>query len=239
MGGRGAWLKLLGFGVGVAATYGLYRGARRLRAECPPVARPMYADAREMLADLSGYWRHPEEMAHLYRSRLLAHPFAAKVALAALGDGECRMSARLAYLYGVIRGLGITEVRTLLDGETLHATAGETPALLFARHYSRAEGMPNPAMVLELVDAYGEEGANDLLSYLGVLLRVQRAARTLDALIARLVGRPRLDSNLRGELSTVLVALVGVAPFVPVVRWRAVHAPSARPSARSREVPVE
>ena len=235
---RAAWLKVLGFGAGLAAGYGLYRAARRLRAECPPVARPMYGDARAMVADLRPYWQRPAEMADLYRSSLLAHPFAAKVALAALGDGECRVSVRLAYLYGVVRGLGITEVRSLLDGETLHATAGEMPALLFARHYSHVEGLPDPQMILGLIEAYGEQGANDLLGYLRVLLIVQRIARSLDALISRLVGRPRLDSTLRGELGVVLVTLLGVAPLLPIVRWRALRTAAARPS-RPLETPIE
>jgi hypothetical protein len=243
---RDTWLKALGFGAGVAAAYGLYRAGRRLQSQCPPAPRPMYADAREMLADLGYYWRRPEEMAGLYHSGLLAHPFAAKIALAALGDGngqtrlaQCRVSARLAYLYGILRGLALTEVRSLLEGRTDHATAGEAPALLFAQHYSHTEGTPDPAMVLGLVEAYGERGANDLLGYLRVLLLVQRIARSLDALVSRLVSRPRPDSTLVGELSVVLVALVGVIPLVPVMRWRALHAAGVGGATRPGGVTAE
>lgn len=224
MANRGTWLRVLGFGVGVAASYGLYCAGLKLREECPPVARPMYADAHEMLNDLRYYWQHPAVMADLYRSSLLAHPFAAKMALAALGDGECRVSVRLAYLYGVLRGLALTEVRSLLAGETRHATAGEAPALIFARHYSRTEGLPDPERVLELVEAYGDQGAKELIGYLQVLLMVQRIARSLDALISRVVGRPRLDSTLRGEIAVVAVALLGVVPLLPVMRWRSLRA---------------
>jgi len=218
---RRTWLKVIGGAVGMATAYGLCRAGQRLRAECPPAPRPMYAHAREMVADIAYYWQHPSAMGDLYRSRLLAHPFAAKVALAALGGGECRVSVRLAYLYGVLQGLAFTEVRSLLAGQTRHATAGEAPALLFAQHYSRTEGMPDPQRTRALIEAYGEQGANDLLGYLGVLLITQRIARTLDALGARLGGRPRHDSTLWGEVAVVVVALVGVVPLLPVMRWRA------------------
>jgi len=67
---------------------------------------------------------------------------------------------------------------------------------------------------------------------------VQRIARSLDALISRLVGRPRLDSTLRGELGVVLVTLLGVAPLLPIVRWRALRTAAARPS-RPLETPIE
>lgn len=236
---RGTWLKTLGFGAGVVTAYGLYRAGRRLRAECPPAPRPIYAGAGEMLADLGYYWRHPEAMADLYRSGLLAHPFAAKVALAALGDGQCRVSVRLAYLYGVLRGLALTEVRSLLGGATSHATIGEAPALIFAQHYSRSEGMPNPEMTMGLIEAYGQQGANDLLGYLRVLLLVQRIARSLDALVSRAVGRPRHDSTLRGELGVVLVALLGAVPLLPVMRWRALRAAGARRPARLSRTSVQ
>jgi len=184
-----------------------------------------------MVQDVGYYWRHPEDIAALHDSRLVAHPFSAKVALAALGDGECRASTALGYLFGVTRGLSMTEVRGLLGGSAAHATAGEAPAVLFARHYRLTEGLPDPGMVLSLVEAYGQEGANDLLRYLRLLLLVLRISRSFDALAARLVGRPRGDSTLRGELVVVWVSLVGLLPLLPLLRWRA---PTARRASQRR-----
>ena len=66
---RRTWLKVIGGAVGMATAYGLCRAGQRLRAECH--AAPLYAHAREMVADIA-LLAHPT-MGSLF-SRLLPTP---------------------------------------------------------------------------------------------------------------------------------------------------------------------
>ena len=218
---------LVGLVAGLAGSYLAYQSYRKAKATCPAFRKRVYTDPRELVEDFGEFWHHPEHLRALRASEHIDHPFAEKMMLAVASVTGSRSSSYAHARYAMRQGLSQEEVETLLRGDVEQATAKEAPALFFAQHHAERRDQPDPEMVQRLVDAYGSQGARDVVTYVRLITLGSLVGNTFDALVSRILGQPSPDSTVAGELSLLAVFLFGILPLAPLVVARSAQVSSA------------
>jgi len=206
--------------LGLAGSCLAYRVYRKARTTCPPFRKQVYSGPMKMVADFGEFWRHPERLRSLRGANGLRHPLAEKIMLAVTSVNGSRSSSYAHARFAMRRGLSQAEVEALLSGDVQHVAPQDAPAVLFARRYAEHRGQPDPHLVQNLVDTYGDPGARDIASYVCLVNLANLVGNTFDALISRILGQPSPDSSLRAELSLLVVFMFGIVPLVPLVVLR-------------------
>lgn len=217
---------MVGIVLGLAGSYMAYKAYREAKETCPPFRKRVYSDASELVEAFAEFWHHPEHLRALRASRQIDHPLAEKLMLAVTSVNGSRSSSHAHARYAVRQGLSQQEVEALLRGDVEQVTPQEAPAVSFAQHYAERRDQPDREAVGRLVDAYGSQGARDIVTFVRLITLGNLVGNTFDALISRLLGQPSPDSTLGGELSTAAVFLFGIVPLVPLVVLRSGRAPS-------------
>ena len=218
---------MVGLVAGAAAYYLAFKAHRKATLTCPPFRKRVYSHPRELVDAFGEFWRHPDYLRALRASEQIDHPLAKKMMLAVTSVNDSRSSSYAHTRYALDQELSEEEVEVLLGGDVGHATVQEAPALLFAQYHAEHRGQPNAEVMRRLVEAYGSQGARELVSLVRLITMGTLVGNTFDALISRLLGRPSPDSTLGGELSVLGVFLFGIVPLAPLAALRSLHEPPA------------
>ena len=155
---------------------------------------------RSLLQDFRDILDHFHEFRSAVRSRRIDQAFAEKIMLAVTAVSGCRYCSYGHARMALASGVSPEEVDLLLSGDIGHVSPKEAPALFFAQHYAESGSHPDPGMVQNLVETYGQEKARDILSYIRMIILGNLSGNTFDALLSRLRGRPAEGSSLGSEL---------------------------------------
>jgi len=88
------------------------------------------------------------------------------------------------------QGVSEKEIALIGAGELSQFPEEQAIALFFGQHYAETGGHPDPHAWQRLVEYYGEDIANDILSYIRMIMVGNLLGNTFDALLFRVTGRP-------------------------------------------------
>jgi AhpD family alkylhydroperoxidase len=164
-------------------------------------------------ADVWQIFDHLDDLRRAARGGRVSKAFAEKIMLVVSSVNGCRYCNYAHSRAALAAGVSDVELQNLLALDLGAFPAHEVTALTFAQHYAEAACQPDPAAWQRVVTYYGEETAQDILTYLRMITFGNLLGNTFDALLSRFARRPATGSSLWSELSV----LVGVA-WMPASR---------------------
>lgn len=218
---KGSFWAVLGWTAGLVGAYYVARAYRATKTTCPPFRKRTYVSSRQLIADFSDFWEHPEQLRALRANPLLRPPLTAQIMLAVTGANGCRFCAAAQTRFALQQGLDAEQVDSLLAGRVEHVIAENAAAVFFAHQYAAQQSAPDSDLVRKLVEQYGQETAQDLVNYVRLVSIGNLVGNTLDALISRSMGKPNATTTLRNELAILAIFAFGIAPLMPVLALRA------------------
>lgn len=175
--------------------------------------RRIYHSPGELLSAASEILRHSPEIKSARRSGGVNRAFAEKIMLAVTQVNDCRYCSFGHTKAALEAGVSEDEITRIARGDLGEFPKDEAPGLLYAQHFAETGGAPDPAAKTQLVDFYGEQTAAEISAYIRMITVGNLLGNTFDAFLSRFRRCPAPDSSFISELSTLLLALLGVIPF--------------------------
>lgn len=110
------------------------------------------------------------------------------------------------------KGMSEEEIQMLVSGNSTTIPADEAIAVLFAQHYADTRGHPTEKTWEKLIETYGKAKANQILSYIQIMMFGNVIGIPLSAFMNRLKGKPAENSSLAYELLMMVLPVL----FFPV-----------------------
>lgn len=155
----------------------------------------------------------------LVRARLrglVSHAFEEKLMLTVTAVNGCRYCAWFHEREAARSRVPPEEIRSLLAGAIDRPVGGgEAVGLVFAQHFARSGGRPDPEAVAALREAYGPDVAGDILLFLRLIMLGNLAGNTFRAFVERARGRRAGAPGLWDELLVFLVTV----PLFGLIGW--------------------
>ena len=108
--------------------------------------------------------------------------------------------ARVALKAGIYKD----EIEEILSGDLKSVPKGELAALFFAQHYAETGGYPQPDAIQCMVDTYGEQKMQSILTNIRAIMVGNAWGNMFDALRLRLKGTPVNGSRFWEEVGVVI-----------------------------------
>jgi AhpD family alkylhydroperoxidase len=137
----------------------------------------------------------------------VSHAFAEKIMLVVTSVNGCRYCSYGHSRAALAAGVPEIELRKLLSLELGEFPTSEVVALTFAQYYAESRSNPDPAAWRRLSSYYGEETANDIVTYIRMITFGNLLGNTFDALLSRFAGKPAPGSSIWNELGVLLGAI--------------------------------
>ena len=149
--------------------------------------RRTYGGPLDFLRDVRFLIRSHSLVRSAMRSGGISFGFRERLMMVVTDVNGCRYCTWYHSTQSIKAGLSDDELRVLLEGQIPQDTPSEEiPALVYARHWAQANGMPEPEAARSLAEVYSEERA----ALINVILRMIRAGNlmgnTLDWLLYRI-----------------------------------------------------
>jgi len=106
------------------------------------------------------------------------------------------------------KGMTEEEIQMLLSGNYETIPTDESTAILFAQHYADTRGFPSEKSWEKLIETYGKAKADQILSYIQIMMMGNVMGIPLSAFKNRLKGNPTENSNLAYELLMMVLPIV-------------------------------
>jgi AhpD family alkylhydroperoxidase len=175
--------------------------------------RRIYNTPGELISAAIDILRSSADFKSVARSDKIDRAFAEKIMLAVTQVNECRYCRYGHTKAALAAGVSEEEIAVILRGDFEKFPREQGTALLFAQHFAETGGAPDPAVLDRLTAYYGEQTAAEIIFHIRMIMVGNLLGNTFDAFLSRFVGHPAPDSSLVSELSTLLLAALGVIPF--------------------------
>ena len=119
----------------------------------------------------------------------------------------CRYCSYAHSRAAVASGMPADHVRDLLEGELGGAPEAELPALLYAQHFAESRGFPDGATRQRMFELFDETGARGIEAAIYMITLGNLLGNTLDAFLARFMGKSAPGSNPGKEIATLILAI--------------------------------
>ena len=110
------------------------------------------------------------------------------------------------------QGFSQEEIESFLGGSNEYVIPEEAKALLFAQHYADARGYVDKGAYEVLIETYGEEKSEVILSAIKVMMVGNMIGIPMSAFSSRLKGKPYKGSSLLNEIGMMLSTII----FLPL-----------------------
>jgi AhpD family alkylhydroperoxidase len=138
--------------------------------------------------------------------------FQERIMLAVTQVNGCEICSYYHSKIALEKGLGQEEIQMLISGNSENIPPEESIAILFAQHYADTGGHPTKTTWDKLVEIYGKVKADQILSYIQIMMMGNVMGIPLSSFMNRLKGKPAGNSSLAYEL----LMIVAPALFFPV-----------------------
>lgn len=166
--------------------------------------------------DLGALYTHFGELKNAYRGKRVSPAFTERIMLSVTKVNGCRFCnfghTKAALSAGILKA----EVDELMNSDYGSIPEYEHKALLFAQHVAETSGKYKTIYLNEIINFYGEDIANDIMSFIRMIMFGNLCGNTLDAIIYRFKGYRVPDSNIGKELLTIL-SMVTILPIVIIL----------------------
>jgi AhpD family alkylhydroperoxidase len=158
-------------------------------------------------ANVKNIFDHMDALRRAARGGRVSHAFAEKIMMVVTSVNGCRYCSYGHSRAALAAGVSESELKKLMALDLGDFPENEVIALAFAQHYAESCCRPDPAAWERVTSHYGEETANDIMTYLRMITFGNLMGNTFDALLSRLRGKPAADSNIWSELGVLLGAI--------------------------------
>jgi AhpD family alkylhydroperoxidase len=163
-------------------------------------------------ADVKNIFDHMDSLRNAAHGGRVSKAFAEKIMLVVTRVNGCRYCSYGHSRAALAAGVSDSELQKLMALELGTFPESEAVALTFAQHYAESCCNPDPAAWQRVTSYYGEEAANDIITYLRMITFGNLLGNTFDALLSRFSGKPAQGSNLWSELG-VLLGVIWLPPL--------------------------
>jgi len=158
-------------------------------------------------ADVKNIFDHMDDLRKAARSGRVSHAFAEKIMMVVTSVNGCRYCSYGHSRAALAAGIPESELQKIMALELGTFPESEAVALTFAQHYAESCCKPDPAIWQRMTSYYGEETANDIMTYIRMITFGNLLGNTFDALLSRFSGKPAQSSTLWSELGVLLGAI--------------------------------
>ncbi|MBK8617179.1 MAG: carboxymuconolactone decarboxylase family protein [Anaerolineales bacterium] len=158
-------------------------------------------------SDVKSIFDHMDSLRSAARGGRISHAFAEKIMMVVTSVNGCRYCSYGHARAALAAGIPDSELQKIMALELGDFPESEAVALTFAQHYAESCCKPDPAAWQRVTSYYGEETANDIMTYLRMITFGNLLGNTFDALLSRFTGKPASGSSLWTEIGVLLGAL--------------------------------
>jgi hypothetical protein len=108
------------------------------------------------------------------------------------------------------QGMSNEEISSFLSGGDSFIKPEEAKAILFAQHFADSTGFPKKSAYDAIVEEYGENKAQIILSAVQVMIAGNMYGIPFSAFVSRLKGHTYKDSTLFYELGMLIVGILAL-----------------------------
>jgi len=170
-------------------------------------------DLKSQNEDIRKLIVHSDSFVETMLNPVISKPFSESVSIAVTQVNGCKLCSYTHAKNALKAGMTEEEVDFLLAGGFDNAPKEQLEALLFAQHYAETKGNPDPVTEQKLLDTYGEEKTNDIMSHILIITLTNLHGNTLEAFKLRLRGKGVEGSSFWQELA-VLVNFFKIMPVI-------------------------
>lgn len=157
--------------------------------------------------DTKNIFDHMDALRNAARGGRVSKAFAEKIMMVVTSVNGCRYCSYGHSRAALAAGIPEAELQKLMALELGNFPENEVVALTFAQHYAESCCHPDPAAWQRVTSYYGEETANDIMTYLRMITFGNLLGNTFDAMLSRFTGKSAPDSSIWSELGVLLGAI--------------------------------
>ncbi len=157
--------------------------------------------------------KHSDAFIEANFNPVISKKFGESVSLAISEVNGCKLCSYTHAKNALKAGMTEEDVQFLLSGGLNNAPKEQLEALLFAQHYADTKGNPDSATEKKLLDTYGKEKVNDIMSHILMMNLTNLHGNTMEAFGLRLKGKAVENSSLFQELA-VTINFFKIMPFI-------------------------
>ena len=142
------------------------------------------------------------------RKKLIDRDFVERLQLAVTEVNGCAACSYAHAYMALKQGMSHEEISSFLSGDGNFVKKEEALAIVFAQHFADARGYPDRDAYKSIVDEYGRERAEVILSAAQIMIAGNIYGIPFSAFHSRMKGKPYKDSTLVYELGMQAVGLL-------------------------------
>ena len=146
------------------------------------------------------------------KNKLVDKKFVKRLQLAVTEVNGCTICSYGHAKMALRQGMDNEEINSFLSGGDNFIKIKEAKAIIFAQHFADSRGYPKKYAYDSIVEEYGKEEAQIILSATQTMITGNMYGIPLSAFQSRLKGKPYKDSSLFYELKTLTLGVV----FFPI-----------------------
>ena len=173
-------------------------------------------DLKTQNEDMRKLIAHSDAFVETMLNPVISKPFSESVSIAVTQVNGCKLCSYTHAKNALKAGMTEEEVDFLLAGGFDNAPKDQLEALLFAQHYAETKGNPDPVTKQKLLDTYGEEKTQDIMSHILIIMLTNLHGNTLEAFKLRLRGKGVEGSSFWQELAV----LINFFKIMPVILYK-------------------
>ena len=161
-------------------------------------------DIKTQNEDIKKLIRHSDAFAETMLNPVISKTFSESISIAVTQVNGCKLCSYTHAKNTLKAGMTEEEVDFLLSGGFEKAPKEQLEALLFAQHYAETKGNPDPATNEKLLETYGKERVNDIMSHILIIMLTNLHGNTIEAFKLRFQGKAVEYSNFWQELGVAI-----------------------------------
>ena len=142
------------------------------------------------------------------RKKLVDKAFLERLMLAVTEVNGCTVCSYAHSYVALKQGMSNEEINSFLSGDEKFIDPVEAKAIAFAQHFADTRGFPKNDAYKTIIDEYGKEKAEIILSAIQLIMVGNMYGIPYSAFKSRLKGKPYKDSSLIYELGMLIAGLI-------------------------------
>ncbi len=154
--------------------------------------------------DIKKFIDHSDAFVEAKLNPVISKSFSESINLAVTQVNGCKLCSYTHAKNALKEGMTEEEVDMLMTGDFEKMPKEQLEALLFAQHYAESKGNPDTETQNRLLEIYGQEKTNDIMSDILLMTLTNLHGNTMEAFKLRLKGNAIENSGFWQELAVII-----------------------------------
>ena len=161
-------------------------------------------DVKTQNKDIRKFLAHSDAFVNAKFNPVIDKSFVESISLAVTQVNGCKLCSYAHAKNALKAGMSDEDIEFLLSGDFDNAPKEQAEALFFAEHYAESKGEPEPETEQKLLNTYGKEKTDDIMSYIFLMMIANIHGNTMEAFGLRLKGKAVEGSSFWQEIGVIL-----------------------------------